>query len=208
PAAYTFFLAGLVLLLRGTDGAGSGLTLQSNPAAPGFAAAWGAALLFALALFVRPNLAPAAGILLAGAGIAALWQHNYRRAAGLVIGFLPVFAMALHNWIYGGRFVLFTATAAHPGALVMPPPAYLAALRDLLHFDLAGEQVPRALRQIGNWLAGPSELLIMAPLNAAAIAVPIRVLMWKQADPWLRLIAFATLAQQAVGIFYAPAGRY
>jgi len=104
--------------------------------------------------------------------------------------------------------VLFTATAAHPGALVMPPAAYLAALQDLLHFDLAGEHVPRALRQVGNWLAGPSELLIMAPLNAAAIAVLIRVLMWKQADPWLRLIAFATLAQQAVGIFYAPAGRY
>src|SRR5262249_61879049 len=105
PAAYTFFLAGLVLLLRGTDGAGSGLTLQSNPAAPGFAAAWGAALLFALALFVRPNLAPAAGILLAGAGIAALWQHNYRRAAGLDIRFLPLFAFAHAHLTYLCRIV-------------------------------------------------------------------------------------------------------
>jgi len=27
-------------------------------------------------------------------------------------------------------------------------------------------------------------------------------------DPWLRLTAWATLAQQCVGIFYATAGRY
>ena len=67
-------------------------------------AAW-AGLLFALALFVRPNIAPAAGILLAGAGLAALWQRQYRRVAGLCIGFLPVLGMALHNWVYGGVLV-------------------------------------------------------------------------------------------------------
>ncbi len=208
PAAYTFFLAGFVLLLRGTDGAGRSLTLRPDASRGSFALACGAGMLFALALFVRPNIAPAVGILLGGSGIAALWQRQYWRAAGLVIGFLPVLGMALHNWVYGGVFVLFTATAAHPGALVMPPSAYLAALQELLHFDLAGEHVARALRQIGNWLAGPSELLVMAPLNAAAILVLIRVLIWKEADPWLRLTALATLVQQGVGILYAPAGRY
>jgi hypothetical protein len=34
------------------------------------------------------------------------------------------------------------------------------------------------------------------------------MLLRKSADPWLRLTAGATLAQQTVGIFYAPAGRY
>src|SRR5262245_63772641 len=48
-----------------------------------FARAFGAGLLFALALFVRPNIAPAAGILLAGAGLAALAQRQFRRVAGL-----------------------------------------------------------------------------------------------------------------------------
>jgi hypothetical protein len=198
PAAYIFFLAGLVLLVgRSPDG---------PPAT--FAAACGAGFMFALALFVRPNIAPAAGILLAGGGIAALWQRQLRRVIGLCIGFLPVLGMALHNWIYGGVFVLFTATAMHPGALVMPPSAYLAALGELVHFDLAGEHVARALRQIGGWLAGPSESLLVAPLSAAAIVVLVRVAVWKEIDPWLRLTAWATLAQQCVGIFYAPAGRY
>ena len=148
PAAYTFFLAAFVLLVR-------------QPGADPhdrFAVAFGAGLLFALALFVRPNIAPATGILLAGAGLAALWQRQYRRLAGLCIGFAPVFGMALHNWFYGGAWVLFTSTAAHPGALVMPPSAYLAALSELAHFDFAGEHVARALRQIAGWLAGPSEV--------------------------------------------------
>ena len=48
----------------------------------------------------------------------------------------------------------------------------------------------------------------MAPLNAAAIVVLVRVAIWKEIDPWLRLIAWATLAQQSVGLFYATAGRY
>jgi hypothetical protein len=240
PAAYTFFLGGLVLLLRGTDRVGvkeNARATNSDRSLPpcggvlgrgvaanvgregteeplaevcsrGFAAAWGAGMLFALALFVRPNIAPAAGILLGGAGAAALWQRHHWRAAGLVLGFLPMLGMALHNWIYGSVFALFTSTAAHPGTLVMPPSAYLAALQELFHFDLAGQHVIRGLRQIGGWLAGPSELLVMAPVNAAAILVIIRVLTWKEADPWLRLTALATLVQQGIGIFYAPAGRY
>jgi hypothetical protein len=198
PAAYIFFLAGLLVL--------GGRSAQGPR--PTFAAAWGAGSLFALALFVRPNVAPAAGVLLAGSGVAALRHGQYRRVAGLCIGFLPVLGMALHNWIYGGVLVLFTAAAMHPGALVMPPSAYLAALAELVHLDPAGEHVARAVRQIGGWLAGPSESPIMAPVNAAALAVLVRVAIWKEIDPWLRLIAWATLVQQCVGMFYAPAGRY
>ncbi|TMJ34541.1 MAG: hypothetical protein E6G96_01555 [Alphaproteobacteria bacterium] len=198
PAAYVLFLAGLILLVgRGSDG----------PRVT-FATACGAGFLFALALFVRPNIAPAAAILLAGSAIAALWQRQYRRVAGLCIGFLPVLGMALHNEIYGGELVLFTASATHPGTLVMPPSAYVAALGELVRLDLTGEQVGRALRQIGGWLAGPSESYVMVPLNAAAIAVLLRVVAWNQIDPWLRLIAWASLAQHCVGLFYATAGRY
>ena len=66
----------------------------------------------------------------------------------------------------------------------------------------------RALNQIGAWLAGPSEAIVMAPLNAAAVAVLLRVMLMRAADPWLRLTAGATLAQHAVALVYASAGRY
>src|SRR5262245_7373113 len=48
----------------------------------GFPPAFAAGLLFALALAVRPNIAPAAGILLAGGGIFMLAQREFRRVAG------------------------------------------------------------------------------------------------------------------------------
>ena len=198
PAAAIFLLAGFVLLVG-----------RSRAGPPDrFLAAVGTGALFALALFVRPNLAPAAGVLLAGAGLAALWQRQLHRVVGLCIGFLPVLGMALHNWIYGGVLVLFTASAAHPALLTMPPSAYMAALAELAHLDLAGEHTLRALRQIGGWLAGPSESVLMAPLNAAAIVVLVRVAVWTRADGWLRLTACATLVQHCVALFYAPTGRY
>ena len=196
PAAGVLFLAGFLLLVGRT---------QAGPRL-GLAAAFGAGLLLTLAIFVRPNLAPGAGILLGGAGLAALWQGQYRRVAGLCIGFLPVLGMPLHNWVYGGQLVLFTAGAAP--AVSMPPAAYLAALAELLRLELSGEHLARAARQIGGWLAGPSELVFMAPLNIAAVAVVIRVVMWRQADPWLRLTAGATLAQHCVGLFFLTYGRY
>jgi hypothetical protein len=199
PAAFTLFLAAFLLLVGRT------------PAGPrnGFGAAFAAGLLFALALFVRPNLAPAAGVLLAGAGLAALWLGQYRRLAGLCIGFLPLIGVPLHNWVYGGELVLFTSTSTK--AIFMPPSAYLAAFAELLQFHVSGEAVARALAHIGAWLAGPSELVAMAPLNAAAIIIVLRGALWRQAhpwDPWLRLTAVATAVEQCVPIFYIIYGRY
>ena len=89
-----------------------------------------------------------------------------------------------------------------------PPSAYLAALAELAHLNFAGEYVARALRQIGGWLAGPSEMIALVPLNAVAILVLVRVALWRRAEPWLRLIAFATLAQHGVALFYPGDGRY
>jgi len=198
PAAYVFFLAGFVLLIgRTQDGPGNR-----------YGAAFGSGFLFALALFVRPNIVPAVALLLGGAGAAALWQRQYRRVTGLALGFLTVVGVPLHNWIYGGVFVPITTTAAHPGALVMPPATYLSAVSELMHLDFAGAYVRRALEQIGGWLAGPSEHVATAPLNAAALLVLVRVALWPQRDGWLRLTAWATLVQQCVGLFYATPGRY
>jgi hypothetical protein len=196
PAAYVCFLAAFVLLVGATA------AKIRDRCAPACAAG----LLFALALFVRPNLAPLTGILLAGAGLAALWQAQWRRLAGLCIGFLPVFGMALHNWVYSGQLVLFTTTSEV--AQSMPPRDYLAALAELLRLDLTGEHVMRALKQIGAWLAGPSEWLAMAPLHLAALAVVVRMVLRRQSDPWLRLTAGAVLVQHSVNLFFLPYPRY
>jgi hypothetical protein len=147
-----------------------------------------------------------AGILLAGAGLAALWQAQWRRLAGMCFGFVPVFGMALHNWVYGGQLVLFTTTSEI--AQSMPPRDYVAAVTELMRLDFAGEHVGRALTQIGKWLAGPSEWLVMAPLHLAALAVVVRMALRRASDPWLRLTAVAVLAQHSLNLFFLPYPRY
>jgi hypothetical protein len=196
PAAFAAFLAAFILLVGAIAGG------IRDRLAPAF---W-AGLLFALAVFVRPNLAPMIGILLGGAGLAALWQTQWRRLAGMCIGFLPVFGMALHNWVYGGQLVLFTTTSEI--AQSMPPRDYVAAFGEMLRLDFAGEHVRRALGQIGAWLAGPSEWLAMFPLHLAALAVVVRMVFRRGSDPWLRLTAVAVLAQHSVNLFFLPYPRY
>jgi hypothetical protein len=114
--------------------------------------------------------------------------------------------MALHNWFYGGELIIFTSTTRL--AMSMPPEAYSSALMELLRFDLGGEHVRRAAVQISGWLAGPSELRFMAPVNAIAIALLLRMGLRRETDPLLRLIAGATAIQQCVGLFFLTAGRY
>ena len=158
-----------------------------------FAPAFGAGLLFALALFVRPNLAPGAAVLLGGAGLATLWWREWLRLAGLCLGFLPVFGMALHNWVFGHAVVLFSSNITEPANFPTPPSVYLAALGDLLKLDFSGGNIGRVLMQIANLLAGPSESLVMIPLGVAAFVVLVRVAVRMGYEPWLRLAAGAAL---------------
>jgi hypothetical protein len=198
PAAYILFIAGLVTVI-GADKAG--------PSGKFFPALFGA-LLLALGIAMKPIVAPAAAMLLAGAGLAALYEKQWPRLAGLCIGTLPVFSMALHNWVFGHALVLFSSNAGQADLLVMPPSAYLTALRQLLALDFGG--IARIIHQIADWLSEPAESYATIPLNAAGVAILIYVVLrGRQFDPWLRLVGASALAQHAVALFYnAAIARY
>ena len=200
PAAYILFVAGLVTVI-GANVAG--------PSGKFFPALFGA-LLLALGIAMKPIIAPAAAVLLGGAGLAALNEKQWRRLAGLCIGTLPVFSMALHNWVFGHVFVLFSSNAGASDLLVMPPSAYAAVARELLSLDFGGGYAMRALTQVANWLSEPAESYWTIPLNAAGVAIlAYVVLRGRRFDPWLRLIGAAALAQHAVALFYrADVARY
>ena len=149
PAAYILFLAGL-------------LPSSARRAGPNekFAPAFFGALLLALAIFMKPIVAPAAAVLLGGAGLAALSQRQWPRLAGLCIGFLPVFSMALHNWVFGHVFVLFSANAdefqsagdAAVGLCWRP-------LRELLQPEFRRRICSALGRRLAHWLSGPARIL-------------------------------------------------
>jgi hypothetical protein len=199
PAAYILFVAGVVLIVP-----------SRSDVDRYFCRAFFGALLLALGIFMKPIVAPAAAVLLGGAGIAALYWRQWARIAGLSIGFLPVFSMALHNWIYGHVFVLFSDNAKLAAVLVMPPSAYAAAAHELASLQMNGEHLSRLLFQIGQWLSGPAESYATIPLNAAGVVILVYVIVrGRQFDSWLRLIGAAALAQHAVALFYTAAtARY
>ncbi|HEY0301162.1 MAG TPA: hypothetical protein VGC36_07520, partial [Rhizomicrobium sp.] len=199
PAAYIFFAAGLAVLVE-----------TPAPAAGGkFVPAFFGALLLVLGIAMKPIIAPAAAVFLGGAGLYALYLRQWPRVIGLCLGFLPVFSMALHNWVFGHELVLFSANAAHPLVLVMPPSAYVAALLELATLNFSGGNLARALLQIPNWLSGPAESYWTVPLNAAGVVVLVHVVLrGRRFDPWLRLIGAAALAQHAVALFYVATPRY
>jgi hypothetical protein len=158
---------------------------------------------------MKPIVVPAAAVMLAGAGIRSLVVQQWRRTAGLCIGFAPVLGMALHNWVYGHVFVPLSSNAAHPFVLVMPPSAYAAALREVFTLDFHSGQLLRAFMQIADWLSGPARSYATVPLNAAGVAILVYVVARGRAfDPWLRLIGAAALAQHAVALFYIATPRY
>ena len=198
PLAATCFLAALVLLARR---AGASFDHRVVPAFFG-------ALLMAIAVVIRPNLAPGVGVVLGGIGLAALWLRQVPRLIALCLGFLPVFFPLWHNWHFGGALVPFTTTMTDPLNYVMPPPAYGAALAELLRLDFAGEHLGRALRQIVALLSGPSEDAFMAPINLLALGFVLRVASSRRYEPMLRLIALAALAFGLVGLIYVVWPRY
>ena len=154
PAAHIFLIWGVLTVVGAREGPPNRI---ANAAA--------GALLMALAVFTKPVVAPIAGIVLGGAGLAALATGQWRRVVGLCIGFVPVLLMPLHNWAFGHVFVLLSTNANSASLLVMPPSAWLAALSELVHLNFSGAHLQTALTQIGMWLSGPGEKLAFIPFN-------------------------------------------
>jgi hypothetical protein len=148
------------------------------------------------------------GILLGGAGIAALWQKQFWRLAGMCVGFIPISFAAIHNWYYGGVFVIFSSNAGLPVVYVLPAKSYALALIELLTFHFYGEHVVRAVEQISAYLSGSREWAFAIPLHIAAIAILIRVLAKRNFDGWLRLIAAAAMAGHIFAVMFQIVPRY
>ncbi|HEY4919138.1 MAG TPA: hypothetical protein VII40_03475 [Xanthobacteraceae bacterium] len=196
---YILLLAGMVALIPRAEEA------KAPPAAAGFCGA----LLIAAGTFVRPNVALAAGVMIAGAILLSLWQGRLARAGAIFIGFATLIVSPLHNWVFGHSTVLFSDNVSQPQTLVMPPSEYFKAASDVLHLHLASNHVIAAIKKLAWWLSGPGNVYAAIPLNAAAVATLVRVgFFGRRFDPWLRLIALATLLEHGTGICYADWDRY
>lgn len=199
PCGYILLLAGMVALIPRADEA------DDPPVAP---ALFGA-LLMSLGTFVRPNVALASGVIVLGAILFAARQRGFARAGAIFAGFATVGVSLLHNWVFGHSTVPFADIVSQPTTLVMPPSEYFKAAYDVLRLDPASDHVIAAIKKIAWWLSGPGNFYATIPLNAAAVATLVRVgVFGARFDPWLRLIALATLLEHGTGVCYANWDRY
>jgi hypothetical protein len=190
----------------------AGLTLLAGPPQSSFddrrSPAFCGALLMALAVMIRPNLAPGVGVLLGGVGLAALAARQFGRLAALCLGFSTILLAAWHNWHFGGVFVPISGNMRAPNVLLMTPGDYLAALNELVHLQFGGPQIAGAANQIIALLSGPTGLPIAIPLHVAAYVILVRVILSRRFEPMLRLVALAAVALTPVGLIYLVAVRY
>lgn len=170
---------------------------------PGF----GAALLLALAVLLRPNLFPPALCIAAGAILSSLLQAQYARAGGLLAGFAAISLMAIHNYAFGGVFVPFTSGSRLPELYVMPPAAYAAALSELAALNI-GDNVVAAHKHINNWLRSPYPRPAFTAVHVLAIAATLHILCGRRHDLLIRATALAALSGQAVALIYVATPRY
>ena len=198
PFAFMLLFAALVLVVPPRTGE-----------TPGAARVFASGLLFAAATFCRPNLLLASGVMVAGGGLMWLWHRQFLRAVALGAGFAALAMAPLHNYVFGHSLVPLTSSVSLPQTLLMPPLDYARAALELVTLDFAGDHVRRAVAQMGRWLSGPQEWLFTVPLHALGVATLVRVgVFGSRFDPWLRLIALATLLQHGIGISYINFVRY
>ena len=199
PCGYILLLAGMVALIPRPD------EVDRPPVAPAFFGA----MLMALGTFVRPNVALASGVMALGAIVFAARRRAFARAGAVLAGFATLAVSPLHNWVFGHSTVPFAASVSLPTTLVMPPSEYFKAAYDVLRLDLASDHVLAAINKIAWWLSGPGNFYFMIPVNGAAVAALVWVgFFGSRFDPWLRLIALATLLEHGTGATYANWDRY
>jgi hypothetical protein len=199
PFAFALLFAGFLLIIPKPAEVDDPRTL------PAFIGA----VMLAAATFCRPNLLLASGMMVACAALLAIMQRRFDRTAALAGGFATLAVSPLHNYLFGNSTVLFSNNVNQPQTLLMSPLDYLKAAGEMLRLEFTGPHVVGAVQQLGRWLTGPTEILALVPVHAAAVVALVRVgVFGSRFDPWLRLVALATLLQHGIGICYVNNVRY
>jgi hypothetical protein len=190
--------------------------------------------LFALAVFVRPNLVIGAAVFLSLLGLLLVGKKQWQTLFCVSLGVAPAFLITVHNYVFGGRLVLLTDAAFIKENLFLTPSQYVSALAwglsgggSLANFELAKQHLTEWLMILpghhANWL---NQLLLIAPvllcfvpqqtwrvrtLVATALALHSALWFWHAYDRYALLAWMLTLIALIGGLaslshLVAPAG--
>jgi hypothetical protein len=162
-----------------------------------------------MAAFCRPNFVLAGGTMVLAAVLMGLAQKQVMRALAVVLGFAALAVSPLHNYVFGNSTIPFTDNVAHVDLLKVSPREYFLAVGELVRLDFAGDHLRRAVVQVASWWSGAHRIPAAIPLHAAAVLILAYVgFLGRRFDPWLRVMALATLLQHGVAACYLNNARY
>lgn len=189
PLGYGLFLLALALVLN----------MGKNDVYSREKLAW-SAFLFVLAIFVRPNLALSAALVLAGMGVRFVWLKNYSLAIALAIGTIPGFLIPLHNYVYGHTWVLLTSASMIPENLLVHPSVWVKVF--LSHDASAYAAV---IEHLHKWLDNPGKklLLYVFPSSLVFLVYHRRLVNWSEI-----VLVLVVAGLHIPLMMYHPAGRY
>ena len=197
PLGFALLFAGLILVVPPD---------RQTPAA---ARAFFGALLLAMATICRPNFLLASATMMLASVIMAFAHRQFARAGALVFGFAALALSPLHNYVFGASLIPFTNNVGHVDIFLMSPMDYLRAGGELVQLDFSGSYLRRAVTQLMSWLSGAHQVTAAIPLHAAAVLILAWVALFgRRFDPWLRIVALATLLQHGIGVCYLNNARY
>jgi len=160
---------------------------------------------FALAVFVRPNLAAGGAVFLSLWGIALIRERRWWNLCFAAIGLSPAFLITLHNWVFGKKLVLLTAAAFIKENLDMPPSRYASALGSLVGRGDPADWLA-VTRHLKNWL---QVLPGHSPWYHLVLLIMALSVCFRSEQTWrIRTLMATALSLHAVLWFWYPYGRY
>ncbi len=159
-------------------------------------------LAFAISILMRPNLIVGAGIFLLLTNLWLLAHKRYQEFIVTSIGISPVLLLALHNWWFGGQFVLLTSAAEASVNLSMPPWTYIEALQDFVNRTVDSQAIQAVKHQLYDWNKWRNFYRLIP------LAVTLYVAVARNTNYWIRSLALTALSMQATLFFYVASGRY
>ena len=186
--SYAFFPLGIVSLIR---------FVQDRTPLP-FGAFAGFS--FAIAIACRPNLLVPAFMVLAYTGQLLIKRRQGVLLLAIAIGFLPFFLIPLHNYYFGGEFVLLTSAAYIPTNYSVPVSLYWQTFWGVFGMGDGGD-FDRILSHLLAWLSPRKWMITVAMLIAAC-----GLLLDRRYTS--RVLALAVVGSHLPFLFWTPLWRY
>lgn len=192
PLGYMFFISALLMLLVGIDKKIIIYYFVSGA-------------LFSFSIFVRPNVVIGVLSILIYLMFCSKDKSEYCWLLYFIFGLSIASIMPIHNYLFGNRFVLFTAAATLKDVLILTPYIYFKSIINILLYK-DPEYFLLIKNHILEWVG--SEISSAFIVKVCSLASIVTTLSISKMSQKLKILAVSAFGLQITFLFYPTIGRY